>query len=244
MVKKEAEKITPAPIAASGEPHPGEGKRQGSPTDGGFLGSARPPVRGREGAPVGEEVGRERVSAGIAEDLLSQPNPSVRSPHLSLSCPFVGLLGRRPQGSSHKATLVHSRSPSSACSRPLALLSLRLSSSLRGSFQDGILGGAFFLGSQACARTLVRCTRAGDQPASAHCSRQAGLSRPGQPRPGWLPRALLSRRGSQRQLPLATSPQASVARFLPHPHEILRLTSPCRRPLVLWASGLVPQDSS
>lgn len=61
MVKREPGKVTPAPVSAPGEPHPGEGKRQGGPPGGGFFGSARPPASagggGGEGAPVGEEAG-------------------------------------------------------------------------------------------------------------------------------------------------------------------------------------------
>ena len=54
IVEREARKgHSCPPISAPGEHHPEEGKRQGGPPGGGFLGSARRPARGRERAVAG-----------------------------------------------------------------------------------------------------------------------------------------------------------------------------------------------
>ena len=37
------------------------------------IGAPRPPALGRDGAPVGEEAGREGISTDSADDLLSEP---------------------------------------------------------------------------------------------------------------------------------------------------------------------------
>lgn len=55
------------------------------------MGAPRPPALGRDGAPVGEEAGREGISADSADDLLSEPKlVGTSSPLASfpaLSCP-------------------------------------------------------------------------------------------------------------------------------------------------------------
>lgn len=103
----------------------------------------------------------------------------------------------------------------------------------------------YFLGSKACTGTQAG-TWAGDPPASAHCSPlPAGRALAAEPAPPGLAAlsaalpVLLTKAAS-----LASSPQASVARVVPHPHEILGLILPGRRPLVLWTSRPAPYDSS
>lgn len=89
----------------------------------------------------------------------------------------------------------------------------------------------YFLGSQVCTGTQAG-TWAGYPPAPAHCSPlpagPALAAEPAPPRLAALSAALpvlLTKAAS-----LASSPQASVA---PHPHEILGLILPGRRPSVL-----------
>ncbi|XP_072618824.1 uncharacterized protein [Vulpes vulpes] len=236
-------KVTPAPISAPGDVHLREGKRKGGPSGGGFFGSSRLPALGRGGAPVGKEVERERVRAGIAEDLPSEPK-DVLSPGLTpllassaRVCATPLAAGLTPQSAPGR-----NRSPSSASSRPLrSTPSTSLPPS--GPHSRASTGGVFFLGPHACACTRAR-ERSGPRPTHLRAllpapgSRPAGLSQPSRLRPGWPPGALLSGVAYKGRLLWPRARKASVARFFPHPHEILGLTPPCRRP---WASGRVGQ---
>lgn len=167
---------------------------------------------GREGAPVEEEVGRERVGVGIADDQLSEPK-DVLSPGLIL----VPLLASEqpgfaqppsPQDLSHKAARGLNRSPSSASSRPRRSTP---STSLPPSrpHSRASTGGSVFLGT-TCMRLHVSPQGLGPAtdppPRTAPGSRQARLLKPSLLSPGWPPRALLSRCCLQRQFSLASSP--------------------------------------
>lgn len=161
---------------------------------------------GREGAPVGEEVGRERVRAGIADDLLSEPK-DVLSPGL-IPVPLLASSAPLAAGLSHKDALGRSRSPSSASSQPLrSTPSTSLPPS--GPHSRASMGGGVFLGT-TCMHLHISPQTLGPAtdppPRTAPGSRQAGLSQPSLLRPGWPPRALLSRCCLQRQSPLASSP--------------------------------------
>ena len=135
-------------------------------------------------------------------------------------------------------------SPSSASSGPL---SSSLSTSLppSGLLFPAFVGGMFFLGSHISFRSHTSPLHSGGLPTRLRAPLRAGrLPRLSRLRPSWSPRAPLSPCGSQRQPPLASSPGASVARFLPHPHEIPGLIPPGRRPEVRGASRPAPHDSS
>ncbi|XP_038412279.1 WAS/WASL-interacting protein family member 1-like isoform X2 [Canis lupus familiaris] len=144
-------KVTPAPISAPGDVHLREGKRKGGPSGGGFFGSSRLPATGRGGAPVGKEVERERVRAGIADDLPSEPK-DVLSPGLTpllassaRVCATPLAAGLAPQSAPGR-----NRSPSSASSRPLrSTPSTSLPPS--GPHSRASTGGGVFLGT-TCMR--------------------------------------------------------------------------------------------
>lgn len=113
-----------------------------------------------------------------------------------------------PQGLSHKDALGRSRSPSSCKFSALALHSFHFSSSLRASFQSQHGWGCFSWDHMHALahKPLQALGPATDPPPrTAPGSRQAGLSQPSLLRPGWPPRAQLSRCCLQRQSPLASS---------------------------------------
>lgn len=154
--RAQTEKVTPAPISAPGDVHLREGKRKGGPPGGGFRGSSRLPTMGREGAPVGEEVGRERVRAGIADDLLSEPKdvlspglipvPLLASSARVCATPLAaGLEPQRRPGPQPLSFLLQVLSP---CAPLLPLLFLP-----PGLIPEPAWVGVFFLGPHACTCT-------------------------------------------------------------------------------------------
>lgn len=113
-----------------------------------------------------------------------------------------------PQGLSHKAAAGRNRSPSSASSRPpRSTPSTCLPPS--GPHSRASTGGGVFLGTTWMHLHLSPQAfgpATDPPPRTAPGSRQAGSSQPSLLRPGWPPRALLSRCCLQRQSPLASSP--------------------------------------
>nr|XP_055170484.1 uncharacterized protein LOC129502746 [Nyctereutes procyonoides] len=213
------------------------------------------------GAPGFQRWGEEGLLSGrrwnvrgsvLALRTICLPNQRASFPLASLLCWLLQPGFAQPpwpQGSRHKA-------PRAAIA-PLPLLVLGLCAPLLpllflppGLIPEPARVGVFFLGSHACACTPAR-KRSGPRPTHLRAllpapgsrlpapgSRPAGLSQPRRLRPGWPPGALLSGVAYKGRLLWPRARKASVARFFPHPHEILGLTPPCRRP---WASGRVGQ---
>ncbi|XP_077712581.1 uncharacterized protein LOC144288695 [Canis aureus] len=206
------------------------------------------------GAPGFQRRGEEGLLSGrrwnvrgsvLALRTICLPNQRTSFPLASLLCWLLQPGFAQPpwpQGSLHKA-------PRAAIAS-LPLLVLGLCAPLLpllflppGLIPEPARVGVFFLGPHACACTRAR-KRSGPRPTHLRAllpapgSRPAGLSQPSRLRPGWPPGALLSGVAYKGRLPWPRARKASVARFFPHPHEILGLTPPCRRP---WASGRVGQ---
>ncbi|XP_035554321.2 5E5 antigen-like [Canis lupus dingo] len=211
-------KVTPAPISAPGDVHLREGKRKGGPSGGGFFGSSRLPATGRGGAPVGKEVERERVRAGIADDLPSEPK-DVLSPGLTpllassaRVCATPLAAGLAPQSAPGR-----NRFPSSASSRPLrSTPSTSLPPS--GPHSRASTGGGVFLGT-TCMRLHTGPQALGaatdppprtapgsrlPAPGSRLPARRTLAAQPAPPR--LAARSAALRCGLQRQAPLASGP--------------------------------------
>lgn len=195
------------------------------------MGTQRPPATAREGATMGMEAGHEEVHASIAHDLQSEPKLVSTFSPLPYSCPFVGLhrpgftRRPRPQGSRRKAT------PATTAVLPLLVLDLCSPLFLPPGLFSGPAGVGVFLGITSLHGHTGRHLSRLPTRLSALVPLPAGpalAAEPAPPRLAALSAALpvlLTKAAS-----LASSPQASVA---PHPHEILGLILPGRRPSVL-----------